>query len=76
MKLPRNLEGVYAKDAGVVKARTGIDTVKELSLKMGAELKYNKNVIAVDHEKGIVELESGEKIFAKHIVVTCGALSD
>jgi L-2-hydroxyglutarate oxidase LhgO len=43
---------------------------------MGADLRYNKNVIAVDHENGIVELETGEKFYAKNIVVTCGALTD
>lgn len=43
---------------------------------MGADLRYNQKVINIDHGKGEVTLENGEKYLAKNIVVTCGATTD
>jgi len=33
-------------------------------------------VIKIDHDKGEVTLENGEKYTAKNIVVTCGATTE
>lgn len=61
MRIPKYLCGVFAKEAGVVKVKEAISLTQELAVHLGADLRYNKNVAHIDHEKGEVTLENGEK---------------
>ena len=54
MRIPSYLAGVYGSKAGLVNVRVAIEAHMELSVKQGADLVYDTNVIHVDHEKGIV----------------------
>lgn len=56
--------------------KEAIAAAKKLSIQQGAELKYNANVIAVDHKTCTVTLENGEVYKAKNLVITCGAITD
>ena len=56
--------------------KDALDAYKTLSIKNGADLKYLQNVSSIDHVNGMVEVDSGEKFYAKNIVVCCGALTD
>ena len=76
MNVPSFLEGVLAPEAGVVKVKESLEAAKKLSIEQGATLKYNTNVVAVDHKNCTVTLENGEVYKAKNIIVTCGALTD
>lgn len=76
MNVPDYLAGVFSKEAGVIKVKNALECSRDLSIKQGAELKYNTSVIHVDHDKGVVTCDNGVKYYCKNIVVTCGALSD
>lgn len=76
MRVPDYLSGVFSSEAGVVKVKTALEQSHTLCIQQGADLRYNKNVIHIDHEKSIVTLDTGEKFAAKTIVVCCGALTD
>lgn len=75
-KVPQYLEGVFAHDAGVVRVKEALAAAKKLSIQQGAELKYDANVVAVDHKNGIVTMEDGKVYKAKNLVITCGAITD
>ena len=38
--------------------------------------RYSTDVTHIDHEKGEVTLENGDKVVGKQIVVTCGSNTD
>ncbi len=76
MRIPDYLSGVFSPEAGVVQVKHALCGAHDLAVKQGAELKYNKNVVHIDHEKSIVTLDTGETFRAKSIVVCCGALTD
>lgn len=76
LNLPSYLEGVFAHEAGVVKVKEALAAAKKLSQEQGAVLKYNTNVVAVDHKNSTVTLENGEVYKAKNLVITCGAVTD
>ena len=46
--MPNDFEGYLAHKAGIVKAREGLMACKELSVKQGADLRFNTNVKSVD----------------------------
>jgi len=74
--LPEDFAGFFAHNAGVVKAREGLQACKRLSIEQGADLRYGQVVKAVDTERGTVTLQDGKVLKAKHIVVCCGAFTD
>ncbi|CDW89687.1 n-methyltryptophan oxidase [Stylonychia lemnae] len=76
LKVPDYLEGVFTKDAGVVRVKESLTLFKEQSENQGAILKYDTTVSHIDHQNSIVTLENGEKFRAKNVVVTCGATTD
>jgi glycine/D-amino acid oxidase-like deaminating enzyme len=76
MVIPDYLEGVLAPEAGVIKVKEALQSARDLSIKQGADLRYDANVVAVNHDTCTVTMESGEKYTAKNIVVTCGATTD
>lgn len=76
LAVPDYMEGVFCKDAGVLKARLALKSFKEQSIQNGATLLFNQEVVKVDHEKGIVTLNSGEQYYGKHVVITCGHATD
>jgi len=61
MNVPSYLKGVYAKEAGVVKVKTALNETKRFSIEHGADLRFNQNVVHIDHDKSIVTLESGQQ---------------
>lgn len=57
--MPDYLEGVFTEDAGIVLVKEALRDFKDHSIKNGADLRYNTEVVNIDHEKGIVTLEDG-----------------
>ena len=65
MLVPDYLEGVITEEGGLVKVREALIAAKNLSTKYGATLRYNQNVINIDHEAGVVTMENGQKFKGK-----------
>lgn len=72
LQIPNNLAGIFAKEAGVIKVRAALDAFKDQSIQQGAKLKYDMNVVHIDHKKGEVLCENGQKFKGKTIIVACG----
>ena len=70
------MNGVFSKEAGVVRVQDALKTAKDLSIKQGATFRYSATVVNVDHELGTVTLDTGEVFKAKNIVLSCGVLTD
>jgi glycine/D-amino acid oxidase-like deaminating enzyme len=60
MRIPNYLSGVFSPDAGVVQVKHALKGTHDLAIQQGADLRYSKNVVNIDHEKSIVTLETGE----------------
>jgi L-2-hydroxyglutarate oxidase LhgO len=56
--------------------KEALQLFKQQSVVQGCDLRYDSNVVHIDHLSGIVTIETGEKFRAKNIVVACGATTD
>jgi L-2-hydroxyglutarate oxidase LhgO len=74
--MPNDFVGFFAHHAGVVRAHVGLMACKQLALEQGADLRYNQNVKSVDIKGGIVELENGQKLRGKNVVISCGPFTE
>ena len=74
--VPDYMEGVFTLNAGVIRVKNAFQQFKDQSIEQGAVLKYSTNVTHIDHSKGEVTLENGDKVVGKQVVVTCGATTD
>ena len=75
-KIPDYIEGVFTKDAGVVRVKNALNGCRQESIRLGSDLRYGQGVKHIDHSKNTVILEDGSSYTAKNIVVTCGATTD
>lgn len=73
--VPDNFTGYFNEDAGVLKVREALDGFRDLSIKKGAKLNYNTNVTHINREEGYVEVDK-KRVYAKNIVICCGAYTD
>jgi len=72
-RIPEYIEGVFTKEAGVVRVKNALKGCREESARLGADLRFNTEVKHIDHASSTVTLADGSKYTAKHLVVTCGA---
>ena len=75
-RIPDYIEGVFTKDAGVVRVKNALNGCRQESVRLGADLRFGQGVQSIDHANNIVTLEDGTRYTAKNIVVTCGATTD
>jgi glycine/D-amino acid oxidase-like deaminating enzyme len=68
--LPSDYIGTISYDAGIVKVKNALRGYRVLSRNLGADLRYNTEVVGVT--KNEVELKNGDKISAKNVVICCG----
>jgi L-2-hydroxyglutarate oxidase LhgO len=71
--LPSDYIGTISYDAGIVKVKNALRGYRVLSQNLGADLRYNTEVVGVT--KNEVELKNGDKISAKNVVICCGKYS-
>lgn len=49
LNIPDYIEGVFTKEAGVVRVKNALNGCRSQAIKLGADLHYSANVVNIDH---------------------------